>query len=299
VTNVAPAVTVIIPTLGLRERADSLRAAIRSVQDQAGVSTTVIVVLNGSKRDPKVERELRDNVRITLVVRDAGGIPAALAAGREQVRTQWFASLDDDDLYLQNALLRRVRALEKRPDCAAAFTNGYIRTGMNDVLHVKGNRRIGDDPVHAMLDGNWCLPGSWLCRSAMVGGDVFDDMPNHLECTYFALRIATEHPIEWIDAPTVVYNVGSPSADSQSRAFVLGQVRALRRIVQLDLPLDVRHAYRMRIASAYHSAAEHERRAGALLAACRWHVGSLLQPAGWRYMLFTRHLLRDALRVRT
>ena len=65
-------------------------------------------------------------------------------------------------------------------------------------------------------------------------------MPNHLECTYFALRVATEHPIVWVDAPTVIYNAGSPSADSRSRAFVLGQVRALRRIVQLDLPDDVR-----------------------------------------------------------
>ena len=295
----APAVSVIIPTLGLRERAASLRAAINSAIEQHGVSTTVIVVLNGHKRDPKVERELRDNVRITLVVRDAGGIPAALAAGRAQVRTPWFATLDDDDLYLPGALLLRVQALEKRPECAAAFTNGYIRSEMNDVLHVKGNRRIGDDPVNAMLDGNWALPGSWLCRSAMVGGDVFEDMPNHLECTYFVLRVATEHPIVWIDAPTIIYNVGSPSADSQSRAFVLGQVRALRRIVQLDLPDDVRHAYRMRIASAYHSAAEHERSAGALLAACRWHIGSLLQPAGWRYAPFTRHLVRDALRVRS
>ena len=293
------AVSVIIPTLGLRERAASLRAAIRSVEEQAGVSTTVIVVLNGPKRDPAIERELRDNVRVTLVVRDTRGIPAALAAGRAQVRTPWFATLDDDDLYLPGALLLRVQALEKRPECAAAFTNGYIRTEMNDVLHVKGNRRIGDDPVRAMLDGNWCLPGSWLCRSAKVGTEVFEDMPNNLECTYFALRVATEHPIVWTDAPTVIYHVGSPSADSQTRAFVLGQVRALRRIVQLDLPADVRRAYRMRIASAYHSAAEHERESGALLAACRWHIGSLMQPAGWRYASYTRHLVRDALRVRS
>jgi glycosyltransferase involved in cell wall biosynthesis len=299
VTKAEPAVSIIIPTLGLRERAASLRAAIASALEQTGVSPTVIVVLNGSRRDPEVERELRDNVRVTLVMRDARGIPAALAAGRAVVRTPWFATLDDDDLYLPGALLLRVRALESRPECAAAITNGYIRTGMRDVLHVQGTHRIDADPVRAMLDGNWCLPGSWVCRTAMVGADVFDDMPKHLECTYFALRIATEHPIVWMDVPTVVYNVGSPAADSQTRAFVLGQVRALRRIIQLDLPDDVRHAYRMRIACAYHSAAEHERKSGALLAACRWHIGSLLQPAGWRYALFTRHLVRDALRVRS
>ena len=292
------AVTVIIPTLGLRERADSLRAAIRSAVEQDGVTTTVIVVLNGTERDPNVERELRDNVRIVLVVRDARGLPAALAAGRAMVRTPWFSTLDDDDLYLPGALELRVRALEQRPDCAAAITNGYQRSGPCDRLHVDGGHRIHTDPVRAMLDRNWCLPGSWLCRTSMVGVDVFEGMPSYLECTYLALRIASAHPVVWIDTPTVVYNVGSPLAESLSRAYVMGQVRALQRIVELDLPSNVRAAFRARIAGAYHAAADHERNAGALLEACRWHVASMLQRSGWRYASFTRHLVRDALRAR-
>ena len=39
-----------------------------------GVATIVRVVLNGSKRDSQVVRELRDNVHIALVVRDARGL---------------------------------------------------------------------------------------------------------------------------------------------------------------------------------------------------------------------------------
>ena len=72
-TTPDPAVTVIIPTLGLRERAACLRAAIQSTLDQRGVATIVRVVINESKRDPQVERELRDSVHIALVVRDARG----------------------------------------------------------------------------------------------------------------------------------------------------------------------------------------------------------------------------------
>lgn len=297
-TTSDPAVTVIVPTLGLRERAASLRTAIRSALDQPGVATTVLVILNGTRRDPEVERELRDNVRVTLVVRDAPGLPAALAAGRALVRTPWFATLDDDDLYLPGALQLRVRALEERPECAAAITNGYRRSENRDTLHVSGEHRIHADPVRAMLDRNWCLPGSWLCRSSMVGADVFEAMPSYLECTYLALRLASVHPIVWIDTPTVVYNVGSPQAESLSRAYVLGQVSALRRIVELDLPEDVRAAFRARIAGAYHAAADHERKAGALREACRWHFASMLQRSGWRYASFTRHLVRDALRAR-
>jgi glycosyltransferase involved in cell wall biosynthesis len=299
VTASDPAVTIIIPTLGLRERAVSIEVAIASALAQAGVRPTVIVVLNGAKRDAEVERALREDRRVTLLVRDARGLPAALGAGRAMVETPWFTALDDDDFLMPGALLLRVRALEERPDCAAVITNGFRRNGAGDELHVKPDNGVHADPLRAMLRGNWFLPGSWLCRTELVGVNIFDEMPSFLECTYLALRIAAEHPIIWRDTPTVVYSVGSPEAESLSRASVLGQVAGLRRIIALNLPEDVRRALRSRIAGAYHAAADHERMAGALLPAWHWHLASLLQPSGWRYLPFTRHLVRDAVRPRS
>jgi glycosyltransferase involved in cell wall biosynthesis len=288
------AVTIIIPTLGLRERAASLQCAIESALSQDGVRPTVVVVLNGPNRSPQIERALRADPRITLISRAARGLPAALAAGRALVSTLWFTSLDDDDLLLPGALLLRICALESSPDCAAVITNGYRRTEAGDELHVQPDHRVRTDPVRAMLDANWFLPGSWLCRTDMVGVNVFQDMPDFLECTYLGLRIATEHRIVWRETPTVIYTVGSPGAESQSRAYILGQVRGLRRVLSLSLPADVRRALRARIAAAYHAAADHDRTAGAIRRAWRWHVASLLQPSGWRYVAYTRHLMRDA-----
>jgi glycosyltransferase involved in cell wall biosynthesis len=292
------AVTVIIPTLGLRERAGCLQAAIASALAQEGVCPTVLVVLNGARRDADVECALRKDRRIELLVREQGGLPAALAAGRAMVTTPWFTALDDDDFLLPGALLLRVRALEERAECAAVMTNGFRRNGSGDELHVKADNRVHADPLRTMLEGNWFLPGSWMCRTERVGVRIFEEMPSYLECTYFALRIAAEHPIVWRDTPTVVYSVGSPAAESLSRAYVLGQVAGLRRIIALNLPEDVRRALRARIAGAYHAAADHERTAGALLEAWRWHLASLMQPSGWRYLPFTRHLVRDAVRSR-
>jgi glycosyltransferase involved in cell wall biosynthesis len=293
-----PAVSVIIPTLGLHERAASLQAAIESVLDQAGVCPAVIVVLNGRERCPDVERALRENRRVRLLVRESRGLPAALAAGRAMVEAEWFTALDDDDLLLPGALALRVQALEGRGDCAAVITNGYLRTGDRDVLHMRAGHGVSADPLRAMLEKNWCLPGSWMCRASMVGIDVFEEMPSFLECTYLAMRIACEHPVLWLDEPTVVYRVGSPGAESLSRAYVLGQVRALRRIIALNLPDDVRRDLRTRIAGAYHSASDHERASGAMGEAWWWHAASLLQPSGWRYLSFTRHLIRDTVRPR-
>ncbi|MEP7067047.1 MAG: glycosyltransferase family 2 protein [Gemmatimonadota bacterium] len=294
-----PAVTIIIPTLGLRERAASLQTAIESGLAQTGVRPTVIVVLNGARWASEVERSLREDRRVTLLVREGRGLPAALAAGRAVVQTPWFTALDDDDFLLPGALELRVRALEECAECAAVITNGFRRNGFADELHVKPGNRVQGDPIREMLLGNWFLPGSWLCRTELVGTDVFEEMPSFLECTYLALRIATEHPVVWRDTPTVVYSVGSPAAESLSRAYVLGQVNGLRRIIALNLPEDVRRALRSRIAGAYHAASDHERMSGALFAAWRWHVASLVQPSGWRYLPFTRHLLRDAVRLRS
>lgn len=297
VTVADPAVTIIIATLGLRERVGSLHAAIESALAQAGVCPTVIVVLNGRNRDPEVERALREDARVMLVTREGRGLPAALVEGRKLVTTPWFTALDDDDLLLPGALQLRVRALERRVDCAAVFTNGYVRNGAGDSLHVHALHNVNADPIRAMLERNWSLPGSWLARTEMIGADVFERMPSFLECTYLGLRIASEHSLFWIDTPTVVYHTESPGSESRSRAYVLGQVAALRRIMELNLPDDVRRVLRARVASAYHSSSEHERKAGAQRAAWRWHAASLLQPSGWRYLPYTRHLLRDALRA--
>lgn len=294
-----PAVTIIIPTRGLRERAASLAAAIESASTQCDVRPVVIVVLNGPRRDPTVECSLRADRRITLVVRETAGLPAALATGRAMVETPWFTALDDDDLLVPNALSLRLQALGQHPECAAVVTNGWRRNGAGDTLQISPNQDVSADPVRAMLARNWLLPGSWLCRTDAVGTDVFDAMPDFLECTYLGLRLASEHRLIWLDAPTVIYTVGSPSAESSSRAYVLGQVAALRRIIALALPDDVRRTLRYRIAGAYHAAADQERRAGALGAAWRWHVTSLLQPSGWRYAPFVRHLVRDTLRRRS
>ena len=293
-----PAVTIIIPTRGLRERTSSLAAAIESALSQCDVRPVVIVVLNGVRRDPAVECSLRADARVRLVVREIASLSAALATGRAMVDTPWFTALDDDDLLVPNALALRLRALEQHPECAAVVTNGWRRNGTGDTLQVPPDHDVFADPLRAMLAHNWLLPGSWLCRTDCVGTDVFEVMPDFLECTYLGLRLASEHHIVWLDTPTVIYTVGSPSAESTSRAYVLGQVTALRRIIALPLPDDVRRTLRSRMAGAYHAAADHERNAGALGAAWRWHVKSLLRPSGWRYAPFLRHLMRDTIRLR-
>ena len=291
------AITVIVPTRGLRARAAFLRHAVDSVLSQDGVRCVPLVVINGPDCDPAVARALRADRRVRVLVREPADLPAALRAGREAVDTPWFASLDDDDRLLRGAMALRVAALERAPSLDVVVTNGYRRERGRCALNLpRGSAaEVNADPLRALLRRNWLLPGSWLCRSDAVGTGPFVGMPRFLECTWLALRFASEHRLRWLDAPTVVYRVGSPAAESLSTAYLTGQVDALRRLIELPLPADVRRALRRRVARAYHDAALEMLRAGALADAWRLHGRSVVEPGGWHFLPFTRHLARASL----
>lgn len=282
-------VSVIIATLGRPERTDLLEAAIASVVDQDEVAAVPIVVLNGTVATEPVERRLRTDSRIRFLRRPDGNLPAALQAGAEAVDTPYFSALDDDDLLLPGALAARVRVLE-RDGTDVVVTNGYREYDGVRHLHVSPSTPVADAPLLTLMEANWLLPGSWLCRTDRARA-LFDGMPKYLECTYLAARFGLDFTMSWLDEPTVVYRLGSPSAESQSRDYVLGQPAALGRILELDLPGDVRKVVERKVAEACHAASEREWRAGRLRGAWRWHARSLRARGGWRYLPYSRHLL--------
>jgi hypothetical protein len=214
-------------------------------------------------------------------------------AGRAAVTTPFFGTLDDDDLLVPGGLARRLDAFQRNPDCTVVVSNGYLRWTTGDAVLVPATADVAADPLGAMVKGNWCLPGSWLARTDNLSVDWFDDMPAHCENTYLALRFATEQRMQWLDEPTVTHVMGSPAAISMSREFGMGQADALRRIIRLaGLPPEIRNEYRRRIAAAYHAAADNDYHNGRLTDAWRSHYASLQSPGGWRYLSFTRHLIR-------
>ena len=103
------------------------------------------------------------------------------------------------------------------------------------MLHIQPQFDVGADPLRALLERNWLLPGSWLCRSALVGPSLFDGMPPYLECTFLAVRFSSASRMAWVDEPTVVYHVGAPLAVTSSREYVIGQMDALRAILALPM----------------------------------------------------------------
>ena len=283
-----------MPTRALRERGELLRRALDSVlaQQEEGFQVVPLVIVNGPAADPALTRELRADPRVRVATLDQPDLPAALRAGRDQVDTPYFAELDDDDLLLPGALAARVEALEERPGCHAVVTNGFRRDSAGDTLNTPDAAMVQQEPIRALLKGNWLLPGSWLCRTDAVGPELFQGMPKYLECTWLALKLASGYPMRFLERPTVVWHVDTPLSVSQSRDYLLGQAAALGRILELDLPNEVRASYRGRVAYACHAAACLLLKEGCVKQAWGWHLRSLKEPGGWRYVPLTRGLVR-------
>jgi glycosyltransferase involved in cell wall biosynthesis len=282
-----PTISVIMPTCARRERAPLLKRAIDSVLGQVGVHAVPLVVVNGPDRDEALLEELRADGRLRILVLEQADLAAAIGAGRKMVDTEWFTELDDDDVLIPTALATRWSSLQGSPDCDVVVTRGWKRGPGGDEPNVHDMTSIERDPLRAMLRRNWLLPGSWLCRTEAARPEFFDGMPRFLECTYLGLRFATEFRIRFLEEPTVVYSVDTPGAESRSRGYLLGHAGALRRLLELPLPPDVRAEIRTKVRRACHGNAQAYLEEGDVSDAWSWHLQSLREPGGWRYFRYT------------
>jgi glycosyltransferase involved in cell wall biosynthesis len=289
------AVSVIMPTRARRERGALFRRAVESVLAQENVRVVPLVVINGSDRDRELTDKLRADPRLRVMILDDANLPAALLAGRKMVDTAWFAELDDDDVLLPGALAVRLHAFQEQPELDAVVTNGFKRTAAGDTLNLDDISSVQRDPLRSLFQRNWLLPGSWLCRTDRVGVEFFEGMPKFLECTYFAARLALGCRIRFLDHPTVVYYADTPNSESGSRDYQLSQAGALRRLLDLDLPPDVRAKWRTRIRHACQGNARLYLQEGRLHEAWRWHLQSFREFRGWRSIHFTPRFIYYAL----
>jgi len=108
-----PIVTVVIPTMGR----PTLRRAVLSASQQTGVSTKVLVVVDGTTDSGSLDLSgVEGNIEILQSQpKSSGG--AKRAIGTRAATTPWVAYLDDDDFWLAEKLSRQLRFYESlKPD---------------------------------------------------------------------------------------------------------------------------------------------------------------------------------------
>lgn len=286
------AVCVLVATLASSDRAPYVLRALDSLRAQSKVYARPIVVVNGQVADPalvaKIERE-RD---VTVLYRPEANLPRALAAGRRLVDTPFFAQLDDDDELLPNALELRLQRITKldRPD--AVVTNGLIRAGSLETESMADFQVVERDPMRTLMERNWMLPGSALFRTDALTEAVFEATPRFLEWTYIGLLLASRYRLALLASPTVIHYDDHAFSVNRSRECTLGRPHAFEAVLALDLPAAVKRQLRVKRGAAWHMAAQAAATGDRNGSAWAAHLRSLTAPGGWRYISYTRHLLR-------
>jgi hypothetical protein len=277
ISKEAASTTVIIPTTATAGRRTSLLNAIHSAGEQSGVSTKILVVVNGQQFDPVLFAILRSRQDIKVVALTVADLPGALFAGRQLVDTEFFCFLDDDDEILPNGLAARLRALTERPDVAFVATNGYCRSNGAEQVNITNTEMVSADPVLAMTDKCWLASCGGLYRTSMVDVRAFADLPHFLEWTYLGLKLASTRRMFFLDEPTFrIYD--SEDSLSSSVEYRVGSVAALHAALDLSLPRRVTHRLRTRLSAAHHVLAGHYVSGNKLRLAWAHHLASLAQP---------------------
>ena len=284
-------VTVIVPTLAMRERADSLLRALSSLTDAGRKqSIHIIVVVNGNRyHEPLLETLSQSKVELIRI--QEASLPAAILAGRKAVTTKYFCFLDDDDLYLPEAIELRVAAIETPSAVDMVVTNGFRRSANREeaALHRLGEVEL--DPQLALFHENWLASCGALFRTASVPVSFFEQPHPYLEWTWLAFRLTcVKCRIRVLDVPTFVIN-DTPGSASKSAAYVESHVSLYRRMLEHGNRSDVRKLVEMRLSAAYHNLADQQLRSRHLARAWANHMRSLKYRGGLRFTSFSRRLI--------
>jgi Glycosyl transferase family 2 len=286
-------VTVIIPTIGDAKRAETIWRAIDSAGARSGAATRVLVVVNGTRFSPALLGELQSTPRADCLYVEQGSLPNALRRGREQVQSEFFAFLDDDDEFLEGGLTRRAAMLRSQPAAAFVISQGWFHSDGRDTPQTSlAAAQIEADPLGCLLQENWlATSASGLYRSSAVHAADFEQMPHYLEWTYLGFRLAHGRPFRFIDEPTY-RRYDMPGSVSKSASFRRGMVAALTKILEIELPAPIRHGLRQKLAQAKHDVSMMALEEGQLREAWQNHLDSLRLPGGLKFLSYTRHLLR-------
>jgi hypothetical protein len=277
------------------ERQAVLLRALDGVLIGQGDTVVPIVVVNGARFHPPLVEHLKARRDIRFLYREEPNPATAAEHGRMMVDTPFFSMLDDDDEVLSGAIPARLAPLLEHPHIDAVVTNGYVCRDGQACVDYPDFLELGREPLAALQFANWLRPCNALYRTATIATDYFRHVPQFLEQTYVAYRLAMERKIHFLDKLTYRYHVGSPSSVSASERYLLGQPESIRAILTLDLPAPIKAGLRRKLCDSHHEICEHALQSGDRAAAWRHHLRSLASGGGYRYLTYTRKLIAGTL----
>lgn len=287
-------VTVIIPTMATIERAELLKRAIRSIRVSSVSPILILAVVNGDRKDQGTCEWLQSQADIQFEYNATPSAPAAVCRGRELVQTEYFSTLDDDDEYLGLATDEKLKTMTLDVATDIVVTNGFRHKNGMDTMFYDNMDAIKSDPLASLMKGTWLHNCNALYRTASVETEYFQDSHPYGEWTWLAFKLAMrKKTIRVLDKPLFRYNDTEGSL-SKSEAYSNAYFSLFERMLDLRPPTSIKRQIQIKMGSAWHDAAVIALGQGKNADAWRRHLKSLAQPGGFKYLSFTRYLLRPS-----
>lgn len=286
-----PRVDVIVRTLGEKKRADSLARALNSIRNQVGVEARALVVVNGDRFDPDLVAELEQTRDIKFDQIDEASLVASRSRGLHLVEAPLFAFLDDDDELISDSLVGPVTWLAEHPEDDAVIT--LIDMSSRGDARSPGHGDIAVCPLNSLLESCWLHPGSGFFRASEKMKKIANVERSHMEWTTIALRLVMRSArLHFMNTATVVYH--DTDASLSKNAAHQDAELAVMREVMADKSIDraTRRRARAKYLNTLHTLSAAYKSQGRRGQAWQMHLRSLCSEAFFKYVLYTRKLLR-------
>jgi glycosyltransferase involved in cell wall biosynthesis len=285
-----PGISIFIATLCESGRRMELLRAIQSVRDQAGIDSEIIVVVNGTGFEPDLFAQLKGRTDLRFFHQEERNLPKARLLARSMVTREFFASIDDDDEYLKDGIRPALSILRKDPSIDVVVSNGRRMGPQGDAPLFPNLVPMQANPLKALVRLNWLSSSGGIFRSATIGAEYFEEMPEYFEWTLFAFKLAMERKVFFRNEPLNRMH-DTPGSLSKTLEYLYASEPILEKISRMDLHPDLRRALGWKLCDACHNISDHCLRHRDLKKAWAYHLKSLRGLYGFRYLLFTRKLM--------
>jgi hypothetical protein len=291
-TLIAPLVSVIVPTMASLERADLLKRAIFSIRASSVHPIRIIVVVNGNRPDQGLCQWLKAQSDIEYVQTEIPSAPNAVLVGRRLVQSEYFSCLDDDDEYLGGATDKKVATLAANPNAGLLASNAYQCAAGIDTLLYEDLASVSLMPLEALMQFGWLTSGNMLYRSSCVSVSYFEDFHPYAEWTWLAFKLMIDKKaVIVLNEPTCRYNNSTVSL-SKTNAYYSSYLPLFKRMLECAPPRPIAQMIHRKMGAALHDASVMSLSSGQRFKAWKFHLKSLCMHEGFRYLSYTRHLLK-------
>ncbi len=222
----AELVSVVIPCY---QQAQYLGEAIESVLSQTYPHLEIVVVDDGSTDNVAAIASRYPGVRC---IREPNSGPAAARnAGIRNSNGDFLVFLDADDRLLPEGVEAGVRALEARPECAAAIGTYRRTTFDNRPLNTHDQPTVHERQYEQMLEDNWAgFPARAIYRRSLlehVRG--FDSSIDAAADFGFNLAVAREFPIASHEAMVAEHREHGRNLSANASVMLTETLAAMRK----------------------------------------------------------------------